>query len=373
MAVLHSLLAEVDGKRHIVSNAVTWASARSGSSLDVQDYNATYPFSFAYARLTASFFIYRTFVRFNTNGKTGFDYAKLKVRAERVFRDWATYPNLYVVSGQQSDPIVTGNWASQNADMTVLGYIDVNQLTLETLVAIDIDITKINTSGWTRMCLLAECDALDKPITSVKSCGAYLYEPEKGSDYGPILELGTSPKQYPSSAMARVSSIRHIFRPGMFRMQVGLGDLGLDIDIAEATVRKELDIAPPTEPLYVGPGERGEPPRRVRAAPTIAPFDFDIPEDIGVSAKVTGPEPITRPTLPSISQAPSPAQRLSPWREEEGETLFGEITKGLNLLRERLRSIMRRGAQPNTCPICEQSFATATELQSHMRQRHGGM
>ncbi len=48
---------------------------------------------------------------------------------------------------------------------------------------------------------------------------------------------------FPSDAVARVSSIRHIFRPGFFRMQVGLGDLGLDIDIAETAVRAELDTA----------------------------------------------------------------------------------------------------------------------------------
>ncbi len=47
----------------------------------------------------------------------------------------------------------------------------------------------------------------------------------------------------PSDPVARVSSIRHIFRPGFFRMQVGLGDLGLDIDVAETSVRRELDTA----------------------------------------------------------------------------------------------------------------------------------
>jgi len=188
---------------------------------------------------------------------------------------------------------------------------------------------------------------------------------------------GYTGSKYPSDTIARVSSIRHIFRPGMFRMQVGLGDLGLDIDVAEATVRKELDTAketeeaPPTEPLYVGPGERGEPARPTRAEP-ITPFAFEVPEEIGVSAKVTAPPPAA-PTPQLARETPSPAQMLTPWREEEGETFYGEITKGLNLLRERLRSVMRRGAQPNTCPICKQSFATATELQAHMRQRHGGM
>lgn len=52
---------------------------------------------------------------------------------------------------------------------------------------------------------------------------------------------------YPSDAIARVSSIRHIYQPGSFRMQVGLGDLGFDVDVAEATVRGALDTAKPVE------------------------------------------------------------------------------------------------------------------------------
>lgn len=48
---------------------------------------------------------------------------------------------------------------------------------------------------------------------------------------------------FPSDTVARASSIRHIFRPGFFRMQIGLGDLGFDVDVAEATVRKALDTA----------------------------------------------------------------------------------------------------------------------------------
>lgn len=52
---------------------------------------------------------------------------------------------------------------------------------------------------------------------------------------------------HPSDDVARVSSIRHIFRPGFFRMQVGLGDLGFDIDVAETSVRRELDTAKEAE------------------------------------------------------------------------------------------------------------------------------
>lgn len=64
-----------------------------------------------------------------------------------------------------------------------------------------------------------------------------------GTGYGSEVEFTAGESTFPVDAMSRVSSIRHIFRPGFFRMQVGLGDLGFDVDVAEATVRKALDTA----------------------------------------------------------------------------------------------------------------------------------
>lgn len=43
---------------------------------------------------------------------------------------------------------------------------------------------------------------------------------------------------YPSDTMARVSSIRRIYHPGLYRMEVALGDLGFDVDVAEAAIKK---------------------------------------------------------------------------------------------------------------------------------------
>lgn len=43
---------------------------------------------------------------------------------------------------------------------------------------------------------------------------------------------------YPSDSVARVSSIRRIYRPGLYRMEVALGDLGFDVDVVEAAMKK---------------------------------------------------------------------------------------------------------------------------------------
>ncbi len=64
-----------------------------------------------------------------------------------------------------------------------------------------------------------------------------------GTGYGADKVLVAGESTFPTDTVARVSSIRHIFRPGLFRMQAGLGDLGFDVDVAETTVRRELDTA----------------------------------------------------------------------------------------------------------------------------------
>lgn len=104
-----------------------------------------------------------------------------------------------------------------------------------------------------------------------------IYELDSTIRYDTVYPTGLA------TTMTRVSSIRHIFRPGMFRMQVGLGDLGLDIDIAESSVRRELETARAPEPLE--PLE----PKPYEPEPIV--FEPYEPAEIFpyVSAKVTAP------------------------------------------------------------------------------------
>ena len=53
--------------------------------------------------------------------------------------------------------------------------------------------------------------------------------------------------EYPSNSMARVSSIRRVYHPGLYRMEVALGDLGFDVDVAEAAIKKISDKIKETE------------------------------------------------------------------------------------------------------------------------------
>lgn len=54
---------------------------------------------------------------------------------------------------------------------------------------------------------------------------------------------------YPTDAMARVSSVRRIYKPGIYRMEIAFGDLGFDMDVAELGVRKVVgDVEEPKHP-----------------------------------------------------------------------------------------------------------------------------
>lgn len=184
---------------------------------------------------------------------------------------------------------------------------------------------------------------------------------------------------YPSDSMARVSSIRHIYRPGFYRMQLGLGDIGLDIDVAEATVREALDTAEDTEEAArkAAPSPE-EQDRRLREANRA--LKERIAADIRESDRRLweANERLIREQaeIPYRPPPPEPSlwSKITPWKEEAGETFGGEVMERIRSYTRFMRDIISPGRrQPNTCPICGKSFATITELQAHMRQMHGGM
>ena len=91
--------------------------------------------------------------------------------------------------------------------------------------------------------------------------------------YGNPQGSGSGGSIFPSDDVARVSSIRHIFKPGLFRMEATVGALGFGIDIAEESVRSELGVAkkPPVAPTSPAPTPAPAPSSApVTAEPTIS-------------------------------------------------------------------------------------------------------
>lgn len=124
----------------------------------------------------------------------------------------------------------------------------------------------------------------------------------------------------PVEAIIRVGAIRHIYRPGLFRMVLSLGDVSGTIETAVHTVRRELAIPEqpepklPTPPREPTPPPEPEPePKRRRIWPGLAGTGIMIGEERG-------------------EQARERWRAITPWKEERGETFGGEFMKRIRAI-----------------------------------------
>jgi len=169
----------------------------------------------------------------------------------------------------------------------------------------------------------------------------------------------------PSEDISRVTGIRHIYKPGIFRMILSLGDVSNTIEIAEHKVRKELEIpeqqTPPPEPYPFAPEPGLVPPTPYRTGfippepepvapepgrPRIFPTMPGIVLPGRVAEDIFGKpsEPARKPTeiLGQALRAAVPLgtmkqlwRGITPWKEEAGETFGGEVA-------ERFRKVTQR-------------------------------
>jgi len=131
------------------------------------------------------------------------------------------------------------------------------------------------------------------------------------SAWGDTLTFKTTSTEYlPSDAMARVSSIRRVYRPGLYRMEVGLGDLGLDVDMSEVGISRVPDnISEPEVPaMTVEETLRDIADYLRESAPSNLPWwmtTTNPPESwiweimYGSASQIQAPTPGTAPTVPS--------------------------------------------------------------------------
>jgi len=122
------------------------------------------------------------------------------------------------------------------------------------------------------------------------------------------VEVVMSAATYPSDELTRVTGIRHIYRPGIFRMLLSLGDVSNTIEVAEHKVRKELEIpeqqtpeakpTPPEEPKCVEGSTKGKGFNKYTCMGGRWWNTPEAEEPWPTSARVTAPEP-TKPPTPS--------------------------------------------------------------------------
>ncbi len=187
--------------------------------------------------------------------------------------------------------------------------------------------------------------------------------PEGGGSGGSI---------YPSDAVARVSSIRHICRPGFFRMQVGVGDIGLDIDMAESSVRTALDSA--MEPEYLA---REKFLAAQRDAEGVIPAGLPFGERASaarladVVSPKTAPAPATPP--PEVGQLTDYAKRILETPGAKAlQTRISGLKQGVEaVITPRTVDVMReQGEQASLLMELQriQKAASATGITSYSRQ-----
>lgn len=119
---------------------------------------------------------------------------------------------------------------------------------------------------------------------------------------------------YPSDAMARVSSIHKVFKPGLYRMEVALGDLGFDWDVAEAAMRKVVaEVAEPETP----------PEEPTTSVPTGTPLTQEDFDKIVKQTKEVYPTVAELPTVATHTTAPYTIPDFNP--SAPPTTVLGEL------------------------------------------------
>jgi hypothetical protein len=122
---------------------------------------------------------------------------------------------------------------------------------------------------------------------------------------------------YPSDLVARVSSIRKVYHPGLYRMEIAVGDLGFNVDVSEAAIKRVPDeVAEPVTPS-------DEPVKPIVPGAPLAPLSpeklqewLDLQEKLGIwtsmedwpswATRTTAPE-LPPPTLKAVDITPKPS------------------------------------------------------------------
>jgi len=326
-----------------------WATCRAGPSPNVVDGDKINPG----AALTATYQINRGFLLFDLSGLPS-NYVvnnarlSLSVRAKGSAFDAAEA--VCITEGSQGIPLVASDSQSHASSATKHGT-----TTSDTFVAgtrADITFTTAGLAiieaacgGNLKLCLRIERDIDSVP--PIYSTVRYIwFHSNEISGEEPTLYLNEW-WDYPNDSLARVSSIRHICHPGFYRMQVGLGDLGFDIDVAEATVRKALDTAKETEEAPPEPPPTKPSAKPPEAAPTPPAPEPPTPPSYwgaGPVSQIPGIEEYRerrRREEAAAPEQPSLWSRITPWKEEAGETFGGEVMERIESMRKWIGGLFK--------------------------------
>lgn len=299
------------------------------------------------------FYVYRTCLIFNCANLKGATASSAKVTLYQSDSSINDAQSMYIVTG--ADVADTGvvladfgdllddttSWGSATSAYFI-GTAGDKDITLNTagLAALQ---TAMDAGGLVKLAFRSGHDINNTPDAGYIERNFFsFYGPEDITPARRPRLVVTYKASLPSDDLTRVAGIRHIYRPGFFRMQLTLGDVSNTIEIAEAKVRKELEIPEQQTPYIPTPRDwepqpRWEPPKP--AEPTIVP-PAPIPT---TSARVTPSQSGLPPPIPMENvfgtgeyqqRFPEPKvvlrrfwRSITPWKEESGETFGSEFTE----------------------------------------------
>ncbi len=145
--------------------------------------------------LTASYFIYRNFLSFDTSSLPadrpplgGF----ISLFVDQVWKTSSvSYPNIYATKGVQDDPVTLENYGDQLPLTTIAGEKDLRDFTIgeyNNIPLNDFGISLITPGGLTNFCLRGQQDVIDRAPTLGSNLIRFRAE-QAGGDYRPLLTL----------------------------------------------------------------------------------------------------------------------------------------------------------------------------------------
>ena len=143
-------------------------------------------------------------------------------------------------------------------------------------------------------------------------------------------------RSFPADSVARVSSIRRIYQPGLYRMEIGVGELGFDVEVSEAAIKRVPDevtepdekdeaLKEQIEKVLVATARHGRDLARAREQ-TIIQRQADQPSVFPDLPTI--PELLKKPTPVNVLAALSPVA-FGRTVYEAGKNIVSTLLKGL--------------------------------------------
>jgi hypothetical protein len=214
--------------------------------------------------------------------------------------------DLHASEGRQAIPVEEDDFGDQLAYTTTWGHLAYDDMTNDQYNYIELNstgIAAINWGGTQKFCLRVWADIGDTaPSAGGENDSVVYWAQQKGTIYRPYLSIEGYKQVWPGVGTMRVTGIRHLYRPGYYRMMLTLGSLHSAPLVPMLEGKPEVD-----EPTWLPPW--WEPPE-VWKTPPSEPMPWEPPE-----VWTTAAEPTAGPQVPSYwgGMPPGGARQL---REE---------------------------------------------------------